>query len=313
MSHPTIDPRWGHDEPTFPYDVFYKTLVPDLYLKDEVPEDVKGQWKVIKSLIELSYYQTEFMDLAVHKALLSLEMAMKFRHKEITQSDKGLNLTMKPLLYWFYSRGYFEADHEEYIKHIEFMRNHYSHPKLHSFGGHFIVHNIYHPLSMINDLYEDTELRKERDKVWKQLLPITEQINQYGGLVKWEDGTTDIIYYVELEFVNNKKNPAEIYLSYRQVFDIPTEYKRGDSCCVYPTQPVSFYNMELGDLELKATSLDTCKKFYIAPLAIENQRDSFTAWKNLYNDYAIATGHHLAIQSRLNSRWLSLLYQFYQQ
>lgn len=310
MKHPAIDPRWGHTEETFTYEAFRAGTYGDFFLKPEVPEDVRGQWAVIKSLVELSYYQYEFIDLAVHKAFISLEMAIRIRHREVTGTTKMENYTMNPLIKWFFKRGYFETDHEGYIDRMVWIRNHFSHPKMHSFGGPLTSHNLFSPLHLINDLYEDIGLRKKRDSVFKELNLVFDKINRYGGIIEWANGRREIIYLVNTTFVNNKMAPATIYLSFHIPFEIPV-FKTGDSCRIYPAETIdcievaTFLNTVAGKLADKKGS------FKISTFENSDDQMEFDQWKLKYNDFALATGHHLSIASPLQSRGFELITEFY--
>ncbi|TAJ47350.1 MAG: hypothetical protein EPO58_15735 [Chitinophagaceae bacterium] len=313
MPHPKIDSRWGHDAQIVEYETFFQKVDSTFYLKSEVHQDVHGHWNVIKSLVELSYYQYEFIDLAVQKALMSLELAMKLRHKEIENNDWAYHKTMKPLLYWFFKRGYFETDHKEYIDRIDWMRNNYSHPKMHSFGGPFISHNIYSPLNMINDLYEDRGLRKERNNTWDRLQVVFDRINNHGGLMRWENKETFPIYFAAIEFVNNKRTPAEIHVAYRVPFTLPNTWKKGDSCQIHPAQELSFHGIEVDKGFIKGKTIDTDTQFTIEPFTEENKIPEFVEWKKQYTDFAMATMHYLAIASPIHSRGHELIKEFYLQ
>jgi hypothetical protein len=164
---------------------------------------------------------------------------------------------------------------------------------------------------MINDLYENKDLRKKRNIIWKDLQMVFDSIMQYGGRLTWENGQTEIIYFAAAEFVNNKKSPTEIHIAYRQPFKLPESWKQGDSCAVLPSQEISFSEMETGVGYFKGKTLDTGKIFTIYSMTEETALPQFIAWKSLYNDFANATGHYLAIASPIHSRGHMLIKDFY--
>ncbi|MES2331356.1 MAG: hypothetical protein V4539_17260 [Bacteroidota bacterium] len=309
MPHPEIDPRWGQDSRILDYETFYNTIDTDLYLKPEVNEDVQGHWKVIKSLIELSYYQYEFIDLAVHKAFVSFEMAMKFRHKEVENTDWASNQTMRPLIYWFFSRGYFETTSKEYIERMIWMRNHFAHPKMHSFGGRFTWHNIFSPLHFINDLYENRELRKERHQVNKKIDVVIEHLTRYGAVLNIENHAPKTIYFLAMDFINNKITPVTITLAYRTIFIIP-DYKPGDPCRVDPSNELTCTEVLTAGINLMGKTTNG-EQFTIAPISDNVTQEEFIRWRDAYSLFATATAHHLAIHSPINSRGHLLIRTFY--
>ncbi|MBI2275305.1 MAG: hypothetical protein HYU70_16030 [Bacteroidetes bacterium] len=312
MNHPSLDPRWGQSQESFTYETFFHGLHSDFYLKKTVPQDIHSQWAVIKSLVELSYYQYEFMDLAVHKAFISLEMAMKFRHREITGSTWANNQTMNPLIKWFYKRGYFETDHEEYINRMVYIRNHFTHPNMHSFGGPFTAHNLFSPLHLINDLYEDRGLRKARNKKYDELQLLFTHINLYGGSLQWENGNKCVVYLINPTFINNKAGSEQFYLNYHSPFEIPV-FKVGDPCNIYPALPLDCFDLKISRDLIKGKIKASGESFILLGLTDRTEQEHFTKWKEQYNTFAVATGHHLAIASPIYSRGYELITEFYKQ
>jgi hypothetical protein len=312
MQHPTMDPRWGQDEAIFDYPSFRKKLDCDFYLKQAVPQDVHGQWGVIRSLVELSYYQYEFIDLAVHKAFVSFEMAMRLRHKAVEGTNWAENKTMNPLIKWFFKRAYFETDHEPYIDKMVWIRNHFSHPKMHSFGGPFTSHNLFAVLHLINDLYEDIGLRRERNQIYDQLQVLFKKINQDGGAIHFTDGSNASIYHLSTTFVNNKKTPLVIYLSFHQPFVIP-EFKQGDSCRIYPANELDCTDVVISHDQITGRLDNSLTEFTICPISNPENQLAFSEWKDQYNRFAAATHHYFAIASPMYSRGASLLMELYKQ
>ena len=312
MLHPKMDIRWGFDETIVDYQSFCRKLHFDFYLKKNIPDEVRGHWAVIKSLIELSFYQYEFIDLAVHKAFLSLELAMKLRYREIMNDGWADNQTMNPLIKWFYKKGYFETDHIDYIDRIVSIRNHYSHPKTHSFGGPFTAHNLYSPLHLINDLYEDINLRKERTRIIKDLQIVFDKINKHGGQIELPDGNTQTIYLISTSFVNNKNSPTSVHLNYHLQFEIPT-YEKGGPCSIYPPKLLDCYDVSVSDTCVIGKLDQEVSMFKVTVLADSTTQQEFSLWKNNYNDFAIATFHHHAISSPLYTRGFDLITKFYTQ
>ncbi len=312
MQHPEMDPRWGFDEKIFDYQSFRQKINLDFFLKKNVPDEIKGYWNVIKSLVELSYYQYEFIDLAVHKAFISLELAMKLRYREIKNDGWEYNQTMNPLIKWFYKRGYFETDHIDYIDKIISIRNHYSHPKTHSFGGPFTAHNLYSPLHLINDLYEDLNLRKERNRMNKDLQVVFDSINRYGGQVNLPDGNTQIIYLISTSFINNKNTPTITHLNYHVQFNIPS-HQKGDSCLIYSAKLLDCFDVNMSETSVIGKLDNEGSTVKISLISDSTLQKEFNLWKTKYNEFASATMHNHAVSSPLYSRGFNLISEFYKQ
>lgn len=195
----------------------YCSRIPEFYFKKEVPEDVKRNFEIVEQLLAHSYYEYRFIDEAYAKALTTFEMAMKIRLKDFRPHAKSM--TFYPLIKTLTKLKLFETE-VAYLEHLEFMRNHYSHPENHNYGGILFWHRIEPVSRMINEMYEDVNLRLERKKSAQRL---TYEL-QKGGLDKAVvmeiQGIPKILHSLKLLFINNKHNPCTYLFACTPLFNL---------------------------------------------------------------------------------------------
>ncbi len=207
------DKRWViYEEDTNTIEDFEKTILPDLFFKKDVSEDVKKIFRVIYKLLVFSYYEYEFLDIAMAKVLVSFELALKIRYEEIT--GKKWDSKKKPLdqlINWFHKETYFEVYNPALLKQLRKARNHFSHPNRHEIAGIVGFHLIQNPVDLINDLYEDPILRKSRFQLREEMEITLNKILEYGAIVKAKD-LEMLIWKMVVVFVNNKADKPIYYV-----------------------------------------------------------------------------------------------------
>jgi hypothetical protein len=199
-------------------DLFAKEFIPDLFLKPDVPIDVRDNFKVIAKLLQHSYYVYKFYDVAVLKSLLTLEMALKLRYKAIYADDWGTK-SLKSLMDLFKKNRYFEVYNSDYLDHVRTIRNMLAHPSQHSVSGpngKIIIENV---LDLINGLYESPALRLKRIKL---TMKIINQLGRYPNGIKCTVGN-NVYFAINAwpAFINNKLTPQEIYFYFHPTFTVP--------------------------------------------------------------------------------------------
>ena len=179
----------------------YCSKIPEFFFKEEVPEDVIKNFEVVEKLLALSYYEYKFIDEAYAKALHTLEMAMNIRLKDFQPNIK--NKSFKPLIAKLTSLNLFETNLQT-LEHMEYLRNYYSHPERHSFGGAIIWNRVEFISHLINEMYEDIDLRLERRKLKREFIQKQKRTNLEKSLVMEICGKPLMIYQLQLLFINNK-------------------------------------------------------------------------------------------------------------
>ncbi|MBS1683975.1 MAG: hypothetical protein JSS76_04425 [Bacteroidetes bacterium] len=197
------------------FDQFCNKL-PVIYFKPNVHEDVLKNFDVIDHLLAHSYYDYRFIDEAFNKALATLEMAMNFRYNELNK--KYHKVQFAKLAQFLIKKNQFDS-HEETLDYYREMRNHHTHPKLHSFAGSFLWNHFERVAILINEMYDDTDLRIARKNLWTDTTAkLTASKLCSPAVIKAKQG--DILAYrVKLVFVDNKSVPHKYHFSYTPLFD----------------------------------------------------------------------------------------------
>ncbi|MBK6483740.1 MAG: hypothetical protein IPG01_11540 [Chitinophagaceae bacterium] len=197
----------------------YCSNIPEFYFKKEVPNDVIRNFEVVEKLLALSYYEYKLIDEAYAKAIHTFEMSMNIRLRDF--NPKTRNQTFKPLISRLTNLNLFDTDLQT-LKHLEFMRNHYSHPQRHSYGGIMVWNRIEFINRIINEMYEDVNLRLERTKLFEQFNKqiFGAEIDKY--LVMENQGEKIVLFSLHLVLVNNKELPPSYLVVCKPLFDFET-------------------------------------------------------------------------------------------
>src|SRR5690349_12109665 len=129
------DETWNAFDQARSADEFYDEFVPELYVKPQVNKEIVENFRVIRKLIEYSYFEYRFYDVATLESLLTLEMALKIRFSEINLENWPKKKSLSHLMDWFQKHNYFEVYNGEFLRHIRAIRNLMAHPLQHSFSG----------------------------------------------------------------------------------------------------------------------------------------------------------------------------------
>lgn len=157
------DDIWGiYEDDARTLSEFIEKHVPKLQLRKDVSEDVGKNVSTIKKLLNHSFYEYEFIDLAYKELLHTFEMALKIRYQELNQKEWPKSKSLKDLIGWFRNKCYFEASNQRFFDQIRFVRNHFSHPKNYSLGGMAFLGRFNDITDLINDTYANIEERKTR-------------------------------------------------------------------------------------------------------------------------------------------------------
>jgi hypothetical protein len=218
------DSRWNIFYNDISLEEFTNDKIPKIEFKPEVNPEIVESFKLVRKLLIHSYFEYQFLDLAVTKSLHLFEMAMKLRYSELNGSAKWKsNAPLQQLIDWFRTREYFEIEHESFFKQIRFVRNHLTHPERNNLAGTVGLPWLNTVIDLINDLYEDINLRKERKRLEFEFHEQLTSFLKNGAKIKLPDGET-YIYSQGSVVVNNKVNPIRITFSLLPVFDVNSSF-----------------------------------------------------------------------------------------
>ncbi len=254
-------------------------LTKKLALRNEVPESVKREFKTIKDLIIHSYSQYDFLDSAQDKALLTFEMALKIRYQEIEQ--KKCRLKLSKLITWAVKNELFEEE-EHQIRSLKNLRDRSAHPEDWTLFGHLSLFVILKITNIINGLYKDTMIRRERKEECSRVNSFLEVYNKNGAILNLNANGL-LVFLSQLVFYDNIHSPAIYYFLFYPIFDLTiSEYKRVD---VSP--PVIFktksYSRRLGEMHFFGFSKD--EKIILTLIEKSKDQDRFNKWMKQFKDH----------------------------
>lgn len=229
-------------------------ILPEFYFRPEVPEDVILNFQVIRKLLVFSYYEYKFLDVAFTKCLQTMEMAMRIRTKELNIYNK--KDTFDPLLRKLTDRNIFDNDYNK-LKFIKDIRNRDAHPESHTIAGIAYWKRFEFFTFLINDLYDNIELRLERKKKFKSLEELLQKMELERNVVIVIDGEPTILYRFGLLFFNNKYTTPTYLFACTPLFDLSVS----DNQIRVPFSfAAKLTDLHIGDNYIKGTSFKNKKE-----------------------------------------------------
>jgi len=166
-------------------------MVPELYIKEDAPQDVKDGFSLTWKLLRHSYFEYEFIDLALTQSILTLERALRIRYLELNGNSK--KMTLQDLLKWFSNEGYFEPTNHQVLDQLRYIRNSKVQETVHSIGGISYLNKVVTPFQLVNDLYEDREARQRRQTERLSIGKYLEENLRDGGILQHKGNNIPVI------------------------------------------------------------------------------------------------------------------------
>jgi hypothetical protein len=261
-----------YDDRASTLEQFVKNFVPSMKLRKEVGEDVVKAYKLIKSLITHSYYEYEFVDVAVSKLLQTFEMALKIRYEQLNNEEWPSKKPLAKLIEWFRIREYFEVNHKAFMDHVRNARNAFSHPQNHSFGGIALFHWFDTITDLINDIHEDVERRKKRLIEVKRLNERIHAIINEGAKINllYE---SHLVYEARVLFVEEIDDVSNYLFYYKRLYELD------NNADLLPDQKPPYQLIELKNFDF-TFSEDACKigLFTISKISDDKERNRLNKW-----------------------------------
>jgi len=278
----SADPIWGAFPAAESFEGFQCNILKPIYLKPEVPEDVKDSIQIVGKLLLHSYYEYSFIDVAFTHAVYAFEKALKIRWQEIHGTPPRKSL--EEFIDWFSDNNYFENSYKEGLHAIRQIRNRFAHDEKKMVLGIGSFNLIYGTIDLINDLYEDQALRIYRKNGVEQLAPKLETLLKEGGITSI-NGERLITFKAYPVFIENKGVPEILSLSLCPIFDL-TPHKNGENIRPHHRQ-FSLVDWLLNDEGLFALDSQTGNRFMITPISDDLNNELFLNWRTEL--YGIAT------------------------
>jgi len=277
----------------------YCAKIPELYLKSQVPEDVRQSFQVIESLTAFAYFNHKFIDVALTSALHTFEMAMKFKYKELTPKKAN---GFKGVLSFLNSREHFEVSNEV-LKYYEEWRNQHAHPERYTTGGLMFLYGLAQICRLINDLYEDVTLRKERIILGKHFFAELKSryLTQY--LEFHSKDYVGKLFRLKLIFINNKQQVPIYTLGYIPLFTLGTQPE------IYLLKVIN-PRFDAGSLIAYSPKLQSEIRICVPNIDSPNVRE-FKQWSTAWNLYDKSYKAEYEIEQLLSFCFISTINEFY--
>jgi hypothetical protein len=144
-----------------PYVLFCDHASQAIQGREELPQKVKERLDVIEALLHHSYFEYEFLDVAMERMLFTFEMALRARMEELDILDQGVRRNLVHCIDDASDAHLFEDG--EYAAHtLRKIRNRCAHPKRNSRHGPMALGIIERVMSIINGMYDDPSLRDDQ-------------------------------------------------------------------------------------------------------------------------------------------------------
>jgi len=295
-----------YDDSADTLEAFSKNFIPNMNLRNEVSEDISKAYHVIRQLLIHSYFEYEFVDVAVTKLLQTFEMALKIRYEEINVKSWGKG-PLEQLIEWFRKGYYFENVDKNFLKHVRNVRNDLSHPQKHSFGGIGLFHWFDTITDLINDLYGDLDLRKQRISELELINKHLKKGVKNGAIL---DLVKDryIIYDAGALFIDNTSETKKLYGYYKTIFKLKNELKENEQRIMSAV----VFELENYDYRTESSVLLESGPLRITQIEKTENRDRFDSWiesfKNSREDQDFETSLALQIQKDISKKRREILH-----
>lgn len=202
----------------------------NLWLTNRAPEGIKESFAVAEHMLALSYFNYTMFDDGVFKLTIIFEMALRMEFETLPEAVK-ISLRPKPsrdgkikepsfdrLATYFVSKGYFDSP-KSVLNDIRDIRNHWAHPHRHSFAAAALMQKMNISIDLINEFYEDRELRETRVRLLEETNKKIAIFHNKLCLLKQNDITIPITGVASI-FVNNKVTPAIYSIAFVPMIDL---------------------------------------------------------------------------------------------
>lgn len=288
---------------------FQDKILTQVKLKEQVPSDIKDSIYIVQKLLLQSYYEYEFIDIALTNAVFALERALKLKYKEITGEDWKRRHSFEMLIDWFFNRNYFESWNSDVPHQLRVIRNGKAHSEGKSLGGLNYVSKVYKTIDLINDIYEDTTLRVQRKVRTEEWNKTFNSFIKNGAVISIGNERT-IIFKAFMVFINNKALPEVLNLTVWPIFNL-NPYKEGKNFIPRSFSLQLCRCAILNDF-LIAQDVETGKTITITTLLDKNEHNIFIRWESELYGMANWPMILFLVTDPLNDHFDSCLRKFHQ-
>jgi hypothetical protein len=301
------DPIWEVFTGAETFESFQKNILEPVYLKEQVPQDIKKEVALAEKLLLHSYFEYHFIDQALSLAVFTFEKSLRIRYREINNkaSDK---IPLVKLIDWFFDNSFFETSNKDILNQLRYIRNGKVHGEQNSLGGIVFLRKVYSVFYLINDLYEDIDLRKIRKEAVSTWQPICNDFLKAGGIITL-NGKRIIIFKADIVFLNNKPSPSILTIVIWPIFEL-TPYQQNKNIKPYSFE-IEITDWEIIDGVFTAYSTLERKQVSISQISDQTNIDKFTKWQTDF--YALKNFQLVLFRTfELNDNFYSSLRKFHE-
>jgi hypothetical protein len=268
------------------YESFQENILEEIYLNPKIDSRIKEEIETVKKLLLHSYYEYSFFDTAFTQIIICLEKVLKTRLKEVKGVLHGKS-DFFHYINWFYENGFFETNRLEFIQWLRDFRNRKVHSPEKLQAGWFSLSTVYRTIDLINDVYEDLELRKERNIIEKESNEKLKLILENGAISTVIE-KREIFFQAWIYFIDNKSASKIMSLVLWPIFN-PQPY-REDKHPIPRSYFLEVYDWKFEPGLFTAKEVGTEKKLNIVSIDDQANKEKFENWdKEIRNlkDYPI--------------------------
>lgn len=301
------DPVWeAYQHNSFEW---FQELIETLSFREEVDEAVVQQFRPVRKAVLYSYFEYDLLEVAYDRAVLSLEMALRRRYRELHSEVEDLDrehpdepYNLEGLLDWADGNDLLEGtgrrptpkkddkDDEHVAHHLRELRNNVAHRDRASQYGTLAINAVAEIVNLINHLYGDPKLRHQRHQaIVRAREALAEVFDRSGVLVAPEDavvvqdqpGNRMLVFEASALYHDNRGNKPVTYFAFQPIFDprkgAPDELKIPTPVLVTAVSHyVSDGAHEMVDTKGRSWVLDEINR--------EENNQMFSAWRDQIGD-----------------------------
>jgi molybdopterin-biosynthesis enzyme MoeA-like protein len=266
-----------NDEKTFPE---YVKKLPKFNFVAGVPKEVRTMFVVVDKLLQHSYFEYQFIDIAFLRALQIFELACKTRLKQLnSKTPSSLQKCINQLI----EKNEFESE-KAFVLHLNSIRNYLSHPERHSYAGIIYLKKFDLTTILINELFCDKMMQKDRMSLERKFSQQAQTIGLNSGQLIKRFSESLVSFRIELIGVDNTTERLQHHVAFVPMVPI---YEMSD----HQILPVLHYFV-LTDLKWTKTNLMAFdngihENIVVSSIREEKTQTKLRKWLNKFNENRI--------------------------
>ncbi len=131
------------------FDSYQENILEIVSFNSSVPQEIKNAGRTIEKLLLHSYYEYDFIDIALTQAIVIFEKALRMKWFELYQKPSRKE-NFEKLIEWFIKENNLEERHRQYLTMLREMRNEKVHDTEETVMGVIFFNAIYNIFDLIN-------------------------------------------------------------------------------------------------------------------------------------------------------------------